>query len=81
MAGLPTIPRYRALIPKLNYSTHLPVKREGNGTPSTSNRGEESPGYGHARERRLQEFPDTQCTTSQLRQRTASSRADQATED
>jgi hypothetical protein len=28
-----------------------------------------------------EEFLDTQCTTSQLRQRTASSRADQATED
>jgi hypothetical protein len=49
MAGLPTIPRNRAPIPKLNHSTHLPVKREGDGTPITSNRGEEPPGRGARR--------------------------------
>jgi hypothetical protein len=57
MAGLPTIPRIGALIPNSNYSTHRPVKREEDGTPITSIRGEESPS--RAMEQSRGEVPTT----------------------
>jgi hypothetical protein len=61
------------------------VKREEHGTLITSNRGEEPlamnvPEHGGFTDFG-EEFSDTECTTFKLRQRTASLRADQATED
>jgi hypothetical protein len=57
MAGLPTIPRNRALIPNSNYPTRRPVKREEDSTPITSIHGEDSPGRAMARS--LGEDPTT----------------------